>query len=112
MATARIGGIEWRVSPQGISQRRAGGSWRIVPRAELLALDGDGEVWAWLREQGKTRPSPSGPTTPEADRKTEQVKLRLLPRVTRALDALAVRRGLTRSECVAALVDEAGRAER
>lgn len=48
-----------------------------------------------------------GPTQPEGERKAEQVKLRLLPATKRALDALAQRRGQTRSEAVAGLVEAA-----
>ncbi len=54
-----------------------------------------------------------GASQPEADRKAQQTKLRLLPAVRRDLDKLAKRRGLTASGYVSALVmaDAAGAIE-
>lgn len=105
MATTTIAGVTWRVSPQGVT-RRDGRRWAPVTRAELLALPLDGEVWAWLREHGITRPSPSGATQPEAERRAGQVLLRLSDDVRRRLDQLADAWGVTRSAAVGRLVDE------
>ena len=49
----------------------------------------------------------SGPTQPEDERRAGQVLLRLRPSVTRSLDALARRWGVSRSEVVARLVSDA-----
>jgi len=49
---------------------------------------------------------PSGPTIAEVDREAKQVLLRLRPGMTRRLDALARRWGVSRSEAVARMVDE------
>ena len=49
----------------------------------------------------------SGPTQAEGDRRAKQVLLRLTPTTTRALDAIAERRGTTRSGAVSLLVAEA-----
>lgn len=47
----------------------------------------------------------SGPNIPEAQRGTEQIKLRLPPDAVEDLDALAARWRMTRSGAVARLVE-------
>lgn len=76
--------------------------WRRVGRAELLAYPLHSTLWAWLREQGATRPSPSGPSgtnSPESARATVG-KVRLTARAERALGELAAVWGTSRQETV------------
>lgn len=107
---AVVGGYPYRVSESGTVTRRERGVWRTLTRAELLALPRDGEVWTWLREQGVRRPSPSGPsgrTTPDDERDGTRMTLRLDSATTRALDALARRWGVVRSQAIARALREA-----
>lgn len=61
--------------PDGRSYRDGGSAWTVLTRSELLALPSDGIVWEWLRAHGWTRPSPSGPTVPEAQRDGRRVRI-------------------------------------
>jgi hypothetical protein len=73
-----------------------GGSWVPLTRAEMLELTN--RTWLWLRQRGIRRPSPSGPsgpTTPEGQRGTVQVLVRLAPDVAERLRDLAERRRVT-----------------
>lgn len=102
--SARLASYPYRVTEAGAVERRVRGDWHPLTRAELLALPVDGEVWAWLRERGLRRPSPSGPSTPEDARGTVRVTLRLPPEAAARLDALATESGVSRAEVVARLV--------
>jgi hypothetical protein len=65
------------------------------------------EFWIWLAQHGIRRPSPPGPsgaTTPEKERKTKRVVLRLPPAAKSALDRLSRERGVAKSDVVAALL--------
>lgn len=106
MSTHRIGARTWRVSQDGAVTCRAGtrGPWQAVTQAELRSLGAESPEWEWLRSCGVRRGG--GPTSPEAGRVAKQVLLRLRPATVVRLDAIAAGRGLTRSETVAALVDE------
>ena len=104
MATLRINGWMWRVTPQGVTRRvSTAGRWEPVTRAQLLALAVDSDEWAWLREQGVKR-STATSSQPETERAARQVLLRLLPVHSRQLDILAKRWGCSRSEVVSTLI--------
>lgn len=104
MPVSTIGPTMWRVSPQGVTRRdarpSARGPWEPVTRAELRALPVDSAEWQWLREHGVKRPSPSGPSGGD-DRLGTRMTLRLDAETTVALDALARRWGLVRSQVIA-----------
>ena len=107
MPTLRISGWTWRVSPQGVTRRNStAGPWEPVTRPQLRALDVDSEEWQWLREQGVKRPSPSGPSGGD-DRSGTRMTLRLDAATTAALDELARRWGLVRSQVIARALREA-----
>lgn len=103
--SAVVGGYPHRVSETGTVTRRERGAWRVLTRAELLALPRTGDVWVWLREQGVRRPSPSGESPAEADRDSVQVKLRLSPRVRDILRDQAEAQGIPVSGLVTELVE-------
>ena len=64
------------------------GTWCRLLRRELLALDGDGPVWSWLRGHGIWRPSPSGKQT-DSERGSVRVTLRLPLEAAAALERIA-----------------------
>ena len=107
MPVATIGSMQWRVTPQGgVTRREADHArypWRAVTQAELRRLPVASDEWQWLRAQGVRRPSPSGPSgvVAEADRLGTRMTLRLDSATTAALDALARRWGLVRSQVIA-----------
>ena len=84
------------------------GAWQRAPMRLLARHHSvDSDLWTWLRQHGVRRPSPSGtsgPTTPEAQRGTVQVLVRLAPDVAARLRELAAERGSTVSAIVAGWV--------
>lgn len=104
---AGAGSVRVRHDTRDVEWRDRGSSDWQPASMQALARDYDAghHVWQWLRRHGITRPSPSGPTVPEADREAKQCLLRLRPETIARLDALAERWGITRSEAVTRLVD-------
>ena len=95
------------MSGDGTIQLRVAGSrtWRTVSLRRLaLEYAADHPLWAQLRRRGVRRPSPSGPTVPENQRKHHRCTLRLAETEIACLDALAVRAGTSRSEVVRGLL--------
>jgi hypothetical protein len=85
-----------------------GARWMPAP-LRLLARHyaADSAVWAWLREHGVRRPSPSGPSgpsVPRAERTRRAIEVTLSDEARARLAELAEARGVSRSELVEALV--------
>ena len=103
----RIDGVDWRTSPQGVTRREVPrGEWLSVGQAELRTLPSRSSVWRWLAAYGVERPGrsgPSGSSTPEVDRSTSRVTLRLPPAELTRIDRLRADRGLDRSAYVVRL---------
>ena len=96
-----------RVGRDGTIQIRAAGArtWETTS-LRRLARDyaADHPFWRRLRRRGFRRPSSSGPTVPESQRKRAHCSLRLAPEEIARLDALASAWGVTRSQAVMRLL--------
>ncbi len=103
MAEFTYEGVEFRIHDRQVQRRRAGERrWQPAPLGTLAREYAAGEgPWPWLRENGVTRPSPSG-YTPEAEqsRSTTKVTLRLEPRDADRLTEIAEAEGTTKSGVV------------
>lgn len=110
MATFSTKNLDFRVVKGVVSVREPGtlSSWSPVSGQALLRYAVDSPLWAWLREQGVRRPSPSGRTR-EEDLSTVQVKLRVDPKVRTKLHTLSKATGKTMSELVAEWAEQAMR---
>lgn len=101
---------EYRIHA-GVVQKRAVGErrWQSVALGTLAKEYPVGQgPWPWLREQGVTRPSPSGYTSEaEAKRPTIAVKLRLTKPDAERLDELAESHATTKSALVSGWIRRA-----
>ena len=113
IADGEYSGWLLRLSPSGAVEARSGtatGEWTRAPlRALARAYAVSEGPWPWLLEHGIRRPSPSGSsgsTQPEGERLRKQRLLRLSDDEAAALDAVAERWGVSRSDAVARLARE------
>jgi hypothetical protein len=92
----------------GVVEKRQGRAWVQVPKTSLLNWTVDSALWDWLRSEGLRRPSPRGTagyTTPEDQRPTVQVKLRLAPSSAQRLKRLAKDARVTVSALIERWID-------
>ena len=95
------------VQKRGIGERR----WQTVALGPLAKEYAVGEgPWPWLREQGISRPSPSGYTSEaETKRTTVAVKLRLPEQDATDLEKLATDASTSKSSLVSTWIRAAKR---
>jgi len=113
IADGRYAGWRLRIGTSGAVEVHSGtatGKWTRAPLRALARAYAVGEgPWPWLLEHGIRRPSPSGSsgaTQPEGERLRKQRLLRLSDDEVEALDAVAERWGVSRSDAVARLARE------
>lgn len=84
--------FDYRIRAGVVQRREALHPWAPLTKAEKLALPVDGVVWDWLRENGITRPSPSGRSATNAERAASgkvRVEVWLSGPAAESLDELA-----------------------
>jgi len=113
IASGPFSGWQLRLTSSGAVEAHSGtatGKWTRAPLRGLARAYAVGEgPWPWLLEHGIRRPSPSGSsgaTQPEGERLRKQRLLRLSDDELEALDAVAERWGVSRSDAVARLARE------
>ncbi len=96
----------WRRTLGGAGRKP--GRFNPVDRRTLVQLvqshAADSPLWQWLREQGIVRPAPSGPTTPQGERRGRRYEVRLEGEHLAAMERLIERYGDAASALRAAVL--------